>query len=436
MKRMVLPRLERRLQERYKMLVEEHYHAAERVAAGIRIPPGASSPLAVTQAAWRFLNHEGISLAVLAEPLQEEARQGLAKTEARFGLVVLDWSILEFNQPRRKRDLIRLGKKRTLGYELMTALLVSADNGAPLAPVEMHLRTAKGIVGTYPCEGLVESHLDQVFPVMMAVRELGLSKPVVYVIDREGDSVDHYRRWDEMGEKFLVRGDDRRVRWGDGSYLLSEIRREFLKRKRFRYVCDGKYRERRVEIWAAETEVILDRPAKKNVKDIRYRVPGRPIPLRAVFVEIRTKGRKRLAHWELLSNVPVEWAGTDKLAMCYYWRWQIESYFKLLKSHGHQIEQWQQATGEAIARRLLIAAMACVVVWLLQADQTARAEEFKEFLVRLSGRQTKRQRRYTAPAMLAGLWIFLAILEALKQYTVEDLQRFAEQLPRFDPGYV
>jgi hypothetical protein len=67
-------------------------------------------------------------------------------------------------------------------------------------------------------------------------------------------------------------------------------------------------------------------------------------------------------------------------------------------------------------------------------DNTARAEAFKEFLVRLSGRQTKRQRRYTAPAMLAGLWIFLAILEALKQYTVEDLQRFAEQLPRFHPG--
>ena len=73
-------------------------------------------------------------------------------------------------------------------------------------------------------------------------------------------------------------------------------------------------------------------------------------------------------------------------------------------------------------------------MWWSVADNTARAAEFKEFLVRLSGRQTKRQRRYTAPAMLAGLWTFLAILEALTQYTVEDLQRFAEQLPRFDTG--
>lgn len=62
-------RLERRLQERYKMLVQEHYHVAERVAAGIRIPPGVGSSLAVTQAAWRFLNNEGISLADLAESL-------------------------------------------------------------------------------------------------------------------------------------------------------------------------------------------------------------------------------------------------------------------------------------------------------------------------------------------------------------------------------
>jgi hypothetical protein len=46
----------------------------------------------------------------------------------------------------------------------------------------------------------------------------------------------------------------------------------------------------------------------------------------------------------------------------YYWRWRIESDVTLLKSHGQQLEHWQQETGDAIFRRLLVATMACVTV--------------------------------------------------------------------------
>jgi hypothetical protein len=87
----------------------------------------------------------------------------------------------------------------------------------------------------------------------------------------------------------------------------------------------------------------------------------------------------------------------------YHYRWTAESYFKLMKSHGLQLEQWQQATGEAIARRLLVASMACVVVWQLMHDESAPALELKDILNRLSGRQMKRNRPHTAPALLAGL---------------------------------
>ncbi len=63
----------------------------------------------------------------------------------------------------------------------------------------------------------------------------------------------------------------------------------------------------------------------------------------------------------------------------------------------------QQETGPAVARRLLVAAMACVTVWHLQADESVEAQELKSVLIRLSGRQTKRSRPHTAPALLAGL---------------------------------
>jgi len=113
---------------------------------------------------------------------------------------------------------------------------------------------------------------------------------------------------------------------------------------------------------------------------------------------------------------------------------RIESFFKLLKSHGHELEQWQQHTGPAIACRLLIAAMACVVVWELQADDSPKALEFKNVLVRLSGWQMKRKRPHTAPALLAGLWVLLSMLSLLDHYTLRDIRRLAAQVPYFDTG--
>jgi hypothetical protein len=120
--------------------------------------------------------------------------------------------------------------------------------------------------------------------------------------------------------------------------------------------------------------------------------------------------------------VPVEWADAAKLARCYYWRWRIESYFKLLKSHGFQLEDWRQETAGAIARRILVVSMASVTVWHLMADDSPAATQFKQVLMRMSGRQTKRSRPFTAPALLAGLSSLLATLETLETIDLFSLK--------------
>src|SRR5690606_1002977 len=97
------------------------------------------------------------------------------------------------------------------------------------------------------------------------------------------------------------------------------------------------------------------------------------------------------------------------------------------KSHGQHLEDWLQQTGPAIARRLLVASMACMVVWGLQADESAEAGEFKTLLVRLSGRQTKRTRPHTAPAMLKGLWTLLSMMSVLQDTNLELLQQLAHR---------
>jgi hypothetical protein len=49
------------------------------------------------------------------------------------------------------------------------------------------------------------------------------------------------------------------------------------------------------------------------------------------------------------------------------------------------LESWQQESAHAIAKRLLVASMACGTVWAIAADNNKEAAELRAFLVKLSG---------------------------------------------------
>jgi hypothetical protein len=432
MKGIALPPLEKRLKARYLKLVQAHMHSVPALAAGVASLPSVASAFAATQAAWRFLNNGRVTLSALIEPLRAAGRAALEAAESPFALLVHDWSKLSFDAS--KRDLARLTHATDIGYELTTALLVSGDDGRPLAPMEVHLKTAGGVLSTRRRAPEDVPHSDQVLPTMKAVKAWDLGKPLVHVVDREADSVDHYRRWDAAGHRFLVRGDDRRVKWEGQARLLSEIRGALGAREAFRLIQAVPYHDTTAQLWVAETSVTLYRPAKKSAKGRKFGRAGRPLALRYVVVQLRDIDGRVSAEWMLLSNVARAWATAEKLAFCYYWRWRIESFFKLLKGHGQQLERWQQETGPAIARRLLVAAMACVAVWHLQADDSPEATELKGVLIRLSGRQTKRKRPHTAPALLAGLWVLLSMLALLEHCDLDHVKALAARIPLLDTG--
>ncbi len=140
-------------------------------------------------------------------------------------------------------------------------------------------------------------------------------------------------------------------------------------------------------------------------------------------MQVRHADGRVLAAWHLLTNASATLLSAEQLASCYYWRWRIESYFKLLKSHGQELEHWQQETGAAIFRRLLMATMACMTVWHLQSDTSPAATQLKDTLIRLSGRQMKRKVPHTATALLAGLWVLLSMAEYLENHDWNDLKQ-------------
>jgi hypothetical protein len=421
-----------RLQQRYQGLVQEHTGQAHPTAAGPRSLPSQTQAKAHTQAAWRFFHNRHLNLPQLMQPLLELARQQAPLACAAYGLVVHDWSGLDYSSHTDKKDRIRLaGEAAGLGYELYTALLLGDRDGRPVAPLRLRLRGQGGVHDSgRRRRQRRRSHLDGLLGVFNELLALRLPRPLVHVLDAEGDSVSHLRRWQRDGHFFLVRTDEQRVvRYGGYEWTLPDIVTRLRRQGAFASCRDVRYHGQPAKQYVAEAAVVLHRPGwrvrRQGDRRQRVVVPGPPLPLRLVVSEVRTANGKVLARWLLLSNVPatVE-AGT--LALWYYWRWQVESYFQLLKAAGQQVEHWQQEDAAAVVRRLLVASMACALVWRLARSTAAPASAARRLLQRLSGRQVAWGQEFTEESLLAGLWVLLAMVEVLREQSPDDLQQIAD----------
>jgi hypothetical protein len=420
-----LPDLEPRLQRRYDQLVQEHVAPLHDVAAGLRAVPGLAHSFASTQAAWRFWANPRTDLKTLAQPLLEAARAAVPAECLDYALVVHDWSQLHYNGHPSKHDRVDLAHAKDQGYELQTALLLSDQDGQPIAPLCQDLRGSAGVYSTRRLRVVLPpAKLDRLAPVLRFVHDLNLGRPAVHLIDREADSVDHYRRWDRQGRLLVIRADEcRRVSHQGHSRLLPEVVADLHAHGAF---CDTRevvYHGAPARQWVAEAEVVLDRPGRHQHS--RIRKPGQALRLRLVVAQVRDAAGALLAQWLLLSNVPAE-VPAAQVALWYYWRWRVETYFKLLKSAGLHLEQWQQETALAVAKRLTVASMACVLVWRVARSERPEGQALRDVLVRLSGRQVRRGDGFTEPALLAGLYLLLHTLEVLEHYDPHELRRLLD----------
>jgi hypothetical protein len=411
-------------------LVKSHSGVSQGLASGVRAVAEASSAFACTRAASRFFHNSQITLRDLADPLIAFAREEAPRSCDDYILVVHDWSPLSFLKHHRKQDRIGLSQgKIPEGYEIQSALALSDRDGLPMAPLAISLRAADGMHCSRA--GRVReplSPLDELDPTMSFVEKQSLGFPTVHIVDAEADSVAHYRQWSsQAGRLYLVRGDDRLVEFQGQERKCSDVQQELRAAGGFHYSRHVLYKGQKAQQFVAEVPVRLLRPGQQNRPHAnrRQRIPGEPLPLRLVIAEVRSSQGQVLATWFLLTNAPAT-VHAHTIALWYYWRWRTETFFKLLKSAGVQAEQWQQETAGAIARRLLVACMACVMVWRLAHSTHARAPEARRLLVRLSGRQMKHRVEYTFPALLAGLGILLAMLETFEQYSVADLQTLSQ----------
>ena len=385
--------------------------AATRSAPGINTAVDSTKAASQSQAMYRFLNNPSVTPSELIKPLQQAAREGCSDSPSPFVLIMHDWCKIDYKSHTSKKDLHQLTHQHDVGYDLTASLAVEAVGGIVLAPVSMHLRTNRQLHSTATKRPKTNArHLNQLLPTMDEIAELDLGRSPVHIIDREADSLGHFRAWETNDHLYLVRCDDRRVQWQGESILLSEINEKLDQDIAFASAGKALFHGKKVKREVAEVDVVLKGAYKTRINGKQKEISGKPVTLRVVFVRLVDKKGYILAEWSLLTNVPASEVDTATIGLWYYFRWRIESFFKMLKSAGHEVEYWQQTKSKAILCRILIASMACVYVWQLQRDTSEAAVRMRELLMKLSGRQTKHGVESTPNALLAGWRVLQAML--------------------------
>jgi hypothetical protein len=199
-------------------------------------------------------------------------------------------------------------------------------------------------------------------------------KQPVHIVDREGDAVEWLRAC--PSSQWLIRcRKNSTVLFENTRYQVAELAKQLnysTQAREVRYQGKIAYQT----IGQCRVEVVRAAKPKRKQADSDKYLHDEPFSAQLVVSRIVNAQGDVLAEWYLLTNVFAVSAQT--IATWYYWRWQIECFFKLLKGQGLQLEDWQQESGLAIAKRLLVATQACVLVWQLQQQDSPQATDSSE----------------------------------------------------------
>ncbi len=308
-----------------------------------------------TQAFYRFINNDNVSIEDLSTPLIKNAKDGVGYYCDNYALVLQDWSRIAVNHAN-KADKLTMTHKHDVGYELQSSLVVSDRNGLPIAPIAQNLITSEQQLSTYG-NSKQDTHLNELSQRMRWIGSQSLGKPVLHIIDREADSAHHMRDWDKASQHFLVRVNAQNTLNFQGTNQRAKVISEQLEHYFYKAID---YQGRRAVLKVAETSVILSRKAKPKATNSQGKrvkaTKGRPLNLRFICTRLEDSKGELICSWYLLSNTDIS---AERLTTYYHYRWQIESYFKLLKGADHHMEDWLQQSGKAFFKRALIVAQSC-----------------------------------------------------------------------------
>jgi hypothetical protein len=329
--------------------------------------PCASIPLACEtpdrlKAAYRFFDNDKVNELEILEPHQQANKNRMAGQAVV--LAVQDTTQLDFTHHPATTGLGMLTDTAHQGLFYHPTLLVT--------PEKVPLGVADHLVWERPAAECGKKHQRKQRPIsdkesrkwlhsLEKTAQLQKDRPEVHLIniaDREGDIYDYFVTAQRLKIDVLVRAAwNRCLAQADGDHLWDHLAAAAV---------------------AGELDIDVPRrkgkPARRAVLAVRYRrvslKPPRgrykekdlePVTVWAVYAhEDHPPPGQDAVSWMLLTTVPV--AAFDEATEKIHWytcRWQIELFFKILKS-GCKIEQVQLETAARLRRCLAVYA---VVAW-------------------------------------------------------------------------
>ena len=219
-----------------------------------------------------------------------------------------------------------------------------------------------------------KTHLEELASRVNSIKkELDTDKKIVHIVDRESDSVAFMRELDKNEALFLLRVKKTSTVFylkEEKSYKQGELANKLGLGKLVKTI---KYQKKQVKIYVNSCEVEIRRDVNKTTitkegKKYIQKISGDAVKARFIVERLVDEENNIVAEWLLISNVIDKNVSAQTLATWYYYRWKIESYFKLLKSSGFNLEEWQQKEPIALFKRLLVVSLSCLMVWKLAND--------------------------------------------------------------------
>lgn len=422
-------------------MVKSAVNAQQRATNGLKILLG-NETMTQVQSTWRFLNNPNVTIKELYEPLAQHLEKEIVSQCDKYVLSMADWSHLDYKKHTSKKELKSENRKDNCikrGYDLQGIIAVSDRTGEPIGIMEHNLKTADKVYSTY--SDTIDMNLTHLEELRMRAKyisnNLKTDKRVVNIVDREADSIAFMRGLDEDNQLFSLRGkNNSTVNYYDKesdktiSIKQGELANTLPLGKKVKRID---YKKKKVTIFANECAISISRDATKLSTDSDgkkriVKTQGKTLELRFIVERLVDENNEIVAEWLLISNVFDKDIDATTLANWYYYRWKIESYFKLLKSSGFNLEEWQQKEPLALFKRLLIVSNACIIVWKIANDNSENAKRIRDFLISLSGKQMQRGIDFTYPALLSGLESYLTALDLLRQFSIEEIFKMKDEL--------
>jgi hypothetical protein len=319
------------------------------------------------KAAYRLFDNAKVQAKKILSPHQERTR-GRMKNHGLV-LAVQDTTLLDYSQHPKTKGVGSIGtKKQDLSGFVMHATLALTPGGLPLGVLtkEIWVRSDEedGLSKSERKKRPIEQ--KESYKWLKALQETVELTPagvqVVSVCDREADIYEFLVEAKDLETDILVRAaQDRSLKDKEARKLWGSVTQATIAGYLKVQVPAKEGQSAREAIVAVRFRSVTLKPPQRPKSAGKAPLP--PITVNAILVqEVNPPSGVTPLEWLLLTNLPVHsFDDAVERIRWYRCRWQIEIYFKVLKS-GCKVEDCRLATANRLLRFLTLC---CIIAWRL-----------------------------------------------------------------------